>query len=186
MAIEFKGKFVCLGENTEKYITFLAPIYKKKKKKKKKNDNDEIIIYKLKYIDSFRFMLASLLSLVDNLSEVYIQECNDRWCKSINELIEKFPNTYQFCKGDVNKFVLLLRKGVYPYQYMDSWEKFNETSLPDKESFYSELNKEGIADEDYAHAQKVWKVFEIKKSWWVSWFICSKQYVIACRCVWKL
>ena len=45
---------------------------------------------------------------------------------------------------------------------MDSWEKFNETSLPHKESFYSKLNKEDIADEDYAHAQKVWKVFEIK------------------------
>ena len=45
---------------------------------------------------------------------------------------------------------------------MDSWEKFNETSLPDKKAFYSELNKEGITDEDYAHAQKVWKVFEIK------------------------
>ena len=45
---------------------------------------------------------------------------------------------------------------------MDNWRKFNETSLPDKKSFYSELNKEDIADEDYAHAQKVWKVFEIK------------------------
>ena len=45
---------------------------------------------------------------------------------------------------------------------MDNWEKFNETSLPDKKAFYSELNKEGITDEDYAHAQKVWKVFEIK------------------------
>ena len=45
---------------------------------------------------------------------------------------------------------------------MDSWEKFNEISLPDKESFYSELNKEGITDEDYVHTQKVWKVFEIK------------------------
>ena len=45
---------------------------------------------------------------------------------------------------------------------MDSWEIFNETSLPDKEKFYSELNKEGITDESYAHAQKVWKVFEIK------------------------
>ena len=77
-------------------------------------------------------------------------------------LIEKFLNTYQFCKGDLNKFALLLRKGVYPYEYMDSWEKFNETSLPDKKAFYSELNKEGITDEDYAHAQKVWKVFEIK------------------------
>ena len=45
---------------------------------------------------------------------------------------------------------------------MDSLEKFNETSLPDKESFDSELNKEGITDEDYVHTQKVWKVFEIK------------------------
>ena len=45
---------------------------------------------------------------------------------------------------------------------MDSWEKCNETSSPDKEFFYSELNKEGITDEDYAHAQEVWKVFEIK------------------------
>ena len=45
---------------------------------------------------------------------------------------------------------------------MDSWGKFNETSLPDKEVFYSELNKEGITDENYSHAQKVWKIFEIK------------------------
>ena len=82
--------------------------------------------------------------------------------KSINGLIKKFPNTYQFCNEDVNKFVLLLRKGVYPYEYMDSWEKFNETLLPDKEAFYSELNKKGITDEDYEDAQKVWKVFEIK------------------------
>ena len=45
---------------------------------------------------------------------------------------------------------------------MDSWEKFDEVSLPNKESFCSKLNKEGITNEDYAHAQKVWKVFEIK------------------------
>ena len=45
---------------------------------------------------------------------------------------------------------------------MDNWEKFNETELPDKESFYSELNKEGITNEDYVHAQKVWEVFKIK------------------------
>ena len=82
------------------------------------------------------------------------KECNDKSCKSINGLNKKFPNTYQFCNEDVNKFVLLLRKGVYPYEYMDNWGKFNETSLPDKQSFYSELNKEGISDEDYAHTQK--------------------------------
>ena len=56
---------------------------------------------------------------------------------------------------------MLLRKGVYPYEYMDSWEKFDETTLPPKEAFYSNLNLEDISDEDYVHAQKVWDVFEI-------------------------
>ena len=57
---------------------------------------------------------------------------------------------------------MLLRKGVYPYEYMDSWERFDETSLPDKEAFYSKLNLENITDKDYEHVQKVWEVFEIK------------------------
>ena len=57
---------------------------------------------------------------------------------------------------------MLLRKGVYPYEYMDSWEKFNETVLPPKKAFYSNLSIEDISDEDYAHAQKVSDVFEIK------------------------
>ena len=69
---------------------------------------------------------------------------------------------HKFCNGDLNKFVLLLRKGVYPYEYMDSWERFDETSLPNKKAFYSELNLEDITDKDYEHAQKVWKVFGIK------------------------
>ena len=79
---------------------------------------------------------------------------------SYASLIEKFPNTYQLCNNDLNKFDLLLRKGVYPYEYMDSWKRFKEESLPDKESFYSELNNEHITDEDYAHAQKVWNTFK--------------------------
>ena len=53
----------------------------------------------------------------------------------VNGLIEKFPSVYQFCNGYLNKFALLLGKGVYPYEYMDSWEKFDETSLPPKEDF---------------------------------------------------
>ena len=57
---------------------------------------------------------------------------------------------------------MLLRKGVYPYEYMDSWERFNETSLPDKKAFYSELNLEDITDKDYAHAQKVFKELKQK------------------------
>ena len=52
-----------------------------------------------------------------------------------NGLIKKFPSVYRFCNGDLNKFVWLLRKGVYPYEYVDSWERFDETSLPDKNAF---------------------------------------------------
>ena len=62
---------------------------------------------------------------------------------------------YEFCKSDINKFVLLLRKGVYPYEYTDSWERFDETSLPDKDAFYSKLNEKNISDKDYAYGQKV-------------------------------
>ena len=45
----------------------------------------------------------------------------------MNRLIKKFSNIYQFFNGDINKFVLLLRKGGYPYEYMNSWERFDET-----------------------------------------------------------
>ena len=68
----------------------------------------------------------------------YIKKCNEckkRQLKPINELIKKFSNTYEFCNGDINKFILLLRKGVYPYEYMNSWERFDETSLLDKKIF---------------------------------------------------
>ena len=180
----FKGQFEYLGENTEKYITFSIPI-------KKEHGNAKTIAYKITFIDSCRFMQSKLSDLVYNLSETNNKECktcmerkniksecdfigfkNNRLnyrckeckgtsTKSINGLIEKFLSVYQFCDGDLNKFVLLLRKGVYPYEYMDSWEKFDETTLPPKEAFYSNLNLEDISDEDYAHAQKVWDVFEI-------------------------
>ena len=67
------------------------------------------------------------------------KECGKRCPKSINEMIKKFPSVYQYCGGDFNHCVLLLRKGVYPYEYMDSWEIFDET-LPPEKDFYSELN----------------------------------------------
>ena len=87
------------------------------------------------------------------------KECNGTSAKSVNDLIEKFPRMHKFCNGDLNKFVLLLRKGVYPYEYMDSWERFNETSLPPKKDFYSELTLEDINNKDYTHAQKVFKAY---------------------------
>ena len=59
---------------------------------------------------------------------------------------------------------MLLRKDVYSYEYKDDWEKFNETALPEKEEFYSNLNMEEVTDADYMHAKRVCKDFEIKDS----------------------
>ena len=69
MAEEFKGQFESLGENTEKYITFSVPI------KKENDDDNKIITYKLKFIDSCRFMQSKLSDLIDNLSEINNKEC---------------------------------------------------------------------------------------------------------------
>ena len=90
------------------------------------------------------------------------KECKGEWKRPTNKLTESFRSICQFCNGNLNKFVMLLRRGVYPYEYMDSWEKFNETAFPPKSDFYNNLNLEDIRDEDYAHAQKVWDVFEKK------------------------
>ena len=89
--------------------------------------------------------------------------CNSYYKRKFNkDLINKFKNTYSFCYDDLNKFILLLRKGVYPYEYIDSWEKFNETSLPSKEDFYSNLNMEDIDDIDYRHGNNVFKGFKLE------------------------
>ena len=91
------------------------------------------------------------------------KECKEEWKRPFNKLIENFPSIYQFCEGNLNRFVTLLEgKGVYPYEHMDNREKFNETSLPHKKFFYSELNLEDITDKDYERTKKVWEVFEIR------------------------
>ena len=78
---------------------------------------------------------CAFIGLKDSGLNYKFKECNETSAKSVNGLIEKFPRTYKFCNGNLNKFVLLLRKSVYPYEYMDSWEIFNETSLPPKKIF---------------------------------------------------
>ena len=156
-------------------------------KKRIENKNFEIT-YKIKFIDSYRFMSMPLSKLIDNLSEgIHNNKCADcEYCldyiitkneklilkcfnckqyyrKKFNkELIKRFASTYEFCNGDLNKFILLLRKGVYPYEYMDNWERFDETSLPNKESFYSNLNMENIDDIDYRHGKNVFRRFKLK------------------------
>ena len=85
-------------------------------------------------------------------------ECKKNYKRDFNkELIKRFANIYEFCNEDINKFILLLKKGVYPYEHMDSRERFDETSLPDKEAFYISLNKEDITDVDHRYAKRVFK-----------------------------
>ena len=96
----------------------------------------------LTFIDSFQFMSSSLDKLVSNLPEEAL--------KYTNKIFQK------------EKFNLMTRKGIYPYDFMDSFEKFNKTELPTKEEFYSILNNEHITDEDYSHAQNVWTTFQLQ------------------------
>ena len=133
-------------------------------------------------------MSSSLSKLVDNLSEgIHNNKCSDcksyldyiktkneklilecynckqRYRKKFNKkLIKRFASTYEFCNNYLNKFVLLLRKGVYPYEYMDTRERFNEILLPSKEDFYSNLNMEDISDIDYRYPNNVFKRFKLE------------------------
>ena len=89
-------------------------------------------------------------------------DCEKEYEKEFNkELIERFANTYKFCDNDLDKFIMLLRKGVYPYEYIDEWDKLNEKVLPGKDSFYSHLTLENISEIDYAHANNLFKKFNI-------------------------
>ena len=109
---------------------------------------------KIKFIDSFRFMSSSLSNLVDNLSagrhsdkcidfkscldyittkdkELIFKcfECKKNYKKDFNkESIKRFADIHEFLNEDINEFILLLRKGVYPYEYMHSWQRFDEIS----------------------------------------------------------
>ena len=90
-------------------------------------------------------------------------ECKRNYQKDFNkDLINRFANIYEFCNKDINRFILLLRKRIYPYEYIDSWERSDETSLPNKEDFYSSLNMEGITSVGYRHAKIVYKKFKFK------------------------
>ena len=94
----------------------------------------------LRFIDSLNFLQGSLDSLV---------RATPKESLKITSTISNGSN-------------LLYKKGIYPYEYMDSWARFSETSLPDKQMFYSKLNDEHITNNEYAHAQKVWETFECK------------------------
>ena len=69
-------------------------------------------------------------------------------------LIANFPNTFKLCCGSVEKFLFLLRKGIYRYEYIDNMSKCYEKQLPTIDNFYSKLSSSGISEKDYAHAKK--------------------------------
>ena len=142
LAKHFNGPFSCLGENSEKYITFSICTLKKT------SNNKKCIAYQMKFIDSFRHMSQSLSNLVDNLDEPSKNV-------PIDTLINRFYNTYALCNKDINKLKLLLRKGNYPYEYMTSWDKLKEPVPLDKKLYYSNLNDENISDSDIEHVKKV-------------------------------
>ena len=101
--------------------------------------------------------------LKDDLIECKYLCCNKNYQQKFHENVKgTIFYTYKFSNHGNNKFVLLLRKDVYPYEYMDDWEKFNKTSLPEKEDFYSHINIEDITDADYTHVKRVCIGFEIK------------------------
>ena len=129
----------CIPNNEEKYISFSKTIvtgqYTNKKGKIKNKT------FKIVFKDSLKFMSSSLETLVNNNLPAF------------KNLIKYFSS---------NQTEILKQKGFYPYEYMDSEEKFNDTKLPPREAFYSRLSGKGITEKDYEHARNVWNSFKMK------------------------
>ena len=114
-------------------------------------------IHKIKFKDCNCFL--EYQSVQENLIK-YKCLCKKDVSNKLGEKFKKrFKNTFKLSNNDINKIIFLLRKDVYPYKYMDEWEKFNETSLAEKEECYSQLNMEDITDVYYMR-----KVFAKKNS----------------------
>lgn len=126
------GNIDVLPINKEKYISLTKHVYIDKKKS-----------IKLRFIDSFRFLNRSLDTLVSNLDRSQFKNTN-----------EIFVNS-----NDIQK-ELIFRKGILPYDYIDSFKKLNETQLPPQSAFFNKLNNEDISDEKYTHAINVWHAFD--------------------------
>jgi hypothetical protein len=139
----------CIPNNEERYISFSKSIkvdeYLDKETKKVKP-----IMFELRFLDTIAFMNSSVESLVDNLRN---------GCKSTDDLRERFPNTSKHF-SDNTQFILMTEKGVYPYDFIDSYEKLHITALPPREAFYSKLYDAECSEADYTQAVKVWNTFQ--------------------------
>ena len=128
----------CIPNNEEKYISFSKTIVTGQYTNKKGKVKDKT--FKIVFKDSLKFMSSSLGALVNNLPA--------------------FKNLLNYFTPKQTE--LLKQKGFYPYEYMDSEEKFNDTKLPPREAFYSKLSGKGITEKDYEHAGNVWNSFKMK------------------------
>ena len=133
------GKLDCIPSTEEKYISFSKHI--KVGEYKDTKGLIHSITFEIRFIDSFKFLQTSLANLVSNLQPT------------------DFINTTRKFKHNTQ---LITRKGVYPYDYVSTLEKFSETQLPAKQDFYSNLYDQEISDEDYQHALNVFQTFECK------------------------
>ena len=138
-----KNDIGVISENKEKYISFNVKITVKSPGVKYKDGTQVCKNIQLRFIDSCRFMALGLEKLASNL--------DDDQCKNLREFYK-----------EKEAFKLMRRKAVYLYEFIDGWEKLEETSLPPKEAFYSRLNMKGISDQDYEHAQQAWNAIEKK------------------------
>lgn len=126
------GPVKIIPKNKENYISFTKFLM---------ISNEEYA--QIRFVDSYKFLGTSLEKLANGLHK-----------SDFIHLKKFYPDT--------KKFNLLTRKGVYPYDYMSDWDKFGDTELPGKNSFFNSLTGEQINDSDYAHAQSIWSIFKIK------------------------
>ena len=135
-----KENIDCIPNNEEKYISFTKTIKTGQYTNKKGEVKDKT--FKIVFKDSLKFMSSSLGALVNNLPK------------------DAFKNLLKYFKPEQAE--ILKQKGFYPYEYMDSEEKFNDTKIPPREAFYSKLSGRGITEKDYKHAGNVWNSFKMK------------------------
>ena len=135
-----KENIDCIPNNEEKYISFSKTIVTGQYTNKKGEVKNKT--FKIVFKDSLKFMSSSLGALVNNLPK------------------DAFKNLLKYFTP--KQAEILKQKGFYPYEYMDSEEKFNDTKILPREAFYSKLSGRGITEEDYKHAGNVWNSFKMK------------------------
>lgn len=128
---KYKGDVKVIAKSKEKYSSIIKFIV------------TEEAVLQIKFIDSLQFLNSKLETLCKNLDDT-----------DFHHLTKMFIN-------QTHLLHLLKRKGVYPYDYMNLWSRYDEKKIPDPKHFYNSLSKEEIDPEDYEHAKNVWKQFRI-------------------------